>query len=413
MGTARAHPRPKSTSNPDPLITSKSSPATAQPELVRVLHVLEATLGGTGRVVPALARAQSLAGAAVGFAYSRTRADDGFLRQLATLPADGVECFECQMWRNPLPWRDVQSAGALIQIVKQFRPDILHLHASKAGMLGRLLYGFRRRPLVVYQPHGFSYLRRGPMYSMLYRTAEVATARLVDVCLVVSSAERDAATHGPLGWPTQMEVVPNIVEITPADAARAREIRKALGVKDGERIALYLGRLAAGKRIDDLIRAVQQVRAAGHRWHAVIAGEGALRRPLEELARGNGLGEFIHFGGFQQETQNWIAAADCLVHPSSFEAFGVAVAEAMMVGRAVIASDIPSMRELIEPGVTGVLYPCGNVTELGNRLIALSTDPALIVRMGRAGLERSDRFSAKPVAAAHIAVYLHLLKGEG
>jgi glycosyltransferase involved in cell wall biosynthesis len=251
------------------------------------------------------------------------------------------------------------------------------------------------------------------MYSMLYRTAEVATARLVDVCLVVSSAERDAATRGPLGWPTQMEVVPNIVEITPADAARAREIRKALGVKDGERIALYLGRLAAGKRIDDLIRAVQQVRAAGHKWHAVIAGEGALRRPLEELARGNGLSDFIHFVGFQQETQNWIAAADCLVHPSSFEAFGVAVAEAMMVGRAVIASDIPSMRELIEPGVTGVLYPCGNVAELSNRLIAFSNDPALLTRMGRAGLERSDRFSAKPVAAAHIAVYLHLLKREG
>src|SRR5262249_46526739 len=155
----------------------------------------------------------------------------------------------------------------------------------------------------------------------------------------------------------------------PPDPPRAREIRNSLGVKEGERVALYLGRLADGKRIDDLVRATQIVRAAGHRWHAVIVGEGTLRRSLEQLASGAGIGKSNHFVRFQQDTQNWIAGADCLVHPSSFEAFGVAVAEAMMIGRAVIASDIPSMRELIEPEVTGVLYPCGNVAELGNRLI--------------------------------------------
>jgi len=386
-------------------------PTDAAP-LPRVLHVLEATLGGTGRVVPALARAQAHAGADVGFVYSRIRADGRFLGDLATLPGDGVRCFECAMWRSPIPWRDVRSAMALRRIVDRFQPEILHLHASKAGMLGRLLYGLRRRPVIVYQPHGFSFLRRQWFHSVLYRAAEVATARLVDACLVVSSSEKDAAVRGPLGWPTRMEVVPNIVETSPPDPARVRAIRQQLRVTQGEYLALYLGRLTDGKRIDDLIRATQRVRASGHRWHVAIVGEGALRPSLERLADGRGLGEYIHFVGYHADAPNWISAADCLVHPSEFEAFGMSVAEAMLLGRAVIAADIPAMRELIEPGVTGALYPCGNVNELANRLIAFSTDPSCMTRMGQAGLEQADRFAPEPVAAAHLAIYSQILREE-
>jgi glycosyltransferase involved in cell wall biosynthesis len=308
-----------------------------------------------------------------------------------------------------VPWRDIASAVRLRHIVRSFAPDVLHLHASKAGMLGRLLFGHRERPVVVYQPHGFSFLRRRGAYAALYQVLEHRAARLADACLVVSLAERDGTRRKPVRWHTRMEVVPNIVEVEPVSPDRVRDIRRRLQIAESELLAVYVGMLLPGKLVEDLIRATRLARAQGRGWHAVIVGDGPRRHTLQRLTRELGAEAYVHWPGFQLDVQDWMAAADCVVHPSQFEAFGLSIAEAMTSGRPVIASDIPAARELVSDGVTGVFYPPGDAAALAAHLTAFADHPERLARLGEAGGRSAERFSPATVARVHLRLYRDLL----
>ncbi len=197
------------------------------------------------------------------------------------------------------------------------------------------------------------------------------------------------------GWPPQrVHHLPNFADdLAGAPAADGR----ALGLPDGARCILALGRLHRNKAFDVLVRALPLLPGV----HAVIAGEGEQRERLETLARREGVGDRLHLPGWRSDRGALLARSDLLVCPSRHEPLGNVVIEAWSAGRPVIAADAEGPCELIRPGVDGLLVSRENPRALAHAIGAVLDDPGQAARLAASGRERFEReFAEAPVVGS-------------
>jgi glycosyltransferase involved in cell wall biosynthesis len=198
--------------------------------------------------------------------------------------------------------------------------------------------------------------------------------KCVDLFLAPSRFVRDKfVEHGWDGG--KFEVLPHF-----------QEIHSVRDSKSLDRPLLYFGRLSAEKGVDDLLRSMQQV----PQMRLIVAGDGPQRGELQELAVSLGLSnvEFVgHVGSAERDSL--IAGSQFTVLPShAYETLGKTILESYAEGRAVVASDMGSRRELVYQGETGLLFRTGDVSQLAQAIHSLGSRPDLAEKMGRAGWEK-------------------------
>jgi glycosyltransferase involved in cell wall biosynthesis len=198
--------------------------------------------------------------------------------------------------------------------------------------------------------------------------------KCVDLFLAPSQFVRNKFVEH--GWDgSRFEVLPHFQEI--------HQLSHTNNAND--RPLLYFGRLSAEKGVDDLLRSMQQV----PQMRLIIAGDGPQRGELQNLAGSLGLSnvEFVGQIG-RTERDSLIARSQFTVLPShAYETLGKTILESYAEGRAVVASDAGSRRELVRDGETGILYPTGDIDRLTGALRLLGSRPELAEKMGQAGLE--------------------------
>lgn len=162
--------------------------------------------------------------------------------------------------------------------------------------------------------------------------------------------------------------------------------RAAFGLAEDRDIVLFAGRLASNKGLPHLVRAFDSIRKAHPRARLVLAGEDqGWRAALEAM------GVPILFTGHLDEAtyRSALAAADVLVLPSEWEAFGIVLAEAMACGTPCIATRVGGAPDVVQDGITGRLVEYADVEGLAAAMDALLADPGLRARMGAAGMARA------------------------
>jgi glycosyltransferase involved in cell wall biosynthesis len=236
---------------------------------------------------------------------------------------------------------------------------------------------------------------------------------LASAALVVSTTQGYADTSRAL-WrmpEARVAVVPNPVDVDRFDPdLDPRAARAKLGLGEGP-TALYVGRLAHHKGIEQFVEAARHTPAGV--THA-IAGDGPERERLEALARTLGVATKVRFlGKVLHDALPWAyAACDVAVLPSvsRLEAFGIAALEAMASARPVVVSDIPGVREVVEPGVTGLTAKPLDPRDLAARIADLLADAPRRAAMGAAGRARvEERFATPKVCDALERAYARVL----
>lgn len=358
---------------------------------MRVLHVSQTGEGGVAYLVADHLRWQVEQGWDVVFA-----GPPGKLADLAA--AAGVEVVDWRAHRSP--HRSVApEARALNRILRAHRPDLVHLHSSKAGLVGRL--AIRGRIPTLFMPHAWSFFHaRG-----LLRSAAVGweryAARWCDRIVATSEAER--RTGLDVGIQARWQVVSTAIDVGKAAQLSREEARELLQVAPETPLAVCVGRLCEQKGQDVLLHAWRQVRPAVSGAELALVGDGPEGQRLREQAAG--LQGLRWVGWSERDTVlTWVRAADLVVAPSRWDSHSLAILEAVALGRPVVATDVDGAREAV--GDSGRIVPVGQVEPLASAVLDLLSDPECAREAGRAAAEvaagRSGRVQQNCAAMADL-----------
>jgi glycosyltransferase involved in cell wall biosynthesis len=315
------------------------------------------------------------------------------------------------------PWDDLRALIALIGHVHRFRPDVVHTHTAKAGMLGRLaaVIAGRPRPVIVHTYHGHvleGYF--GPLQQGFYRFLERTLARVSTALIGVSSATVDDLVRLRIAPREKFRVIPIGLDLTrfpdpPADA-RAR-FRSEAGVGDDELLLTWVGRLVPIKRVDIALRALARARSLGADVRLAIVGDGELRSELEESARQIGVDDAAVFLGYREDMVGVTAGADIALLTSANEGTPVSLIEAGAAGRPAVATHVGGVADVVTPR-TGILVPFDDQSAdaLGEAIAERAAAPARRAAMSREAREHvMSRFTVDRLLADIEALYAELL----
>lgn len=312
------------------------------------------------------------------------------------------------------PVHDLRALAALVRRTRSHRPDVVHTHTAKAGMLGRLaaVLAGRPRPAIVHTYHGHvleGYF--GPLSSRIYRTLERLLAIPSDVLVGVSEATVSDLVRLGVAPRSKFRAIPIGLDLGPFTAAgqdeRAR-FRADCDAGADEVLLTFVGRLVPIKRVDVALRALAHARALGAPVRLAVVGDGALRGELEDLARAHGLEGTARFLGYRADMPAVAAGSDLAVLSSDNEGTPVSLIEAAAAGRPAAATAVGGVNEVVTPA-TGVLVPRGDAEALGAAVARLAGEPETRRRMGEAARRHVvDRFAAERLVRDIEALYEEL-----
>lgn len=341
----------------------------------RVLHVSESTAGGVGSFVRDLAFDQLARGTEVAVAVPNGGP------HLDQMGARGVRVFTWDATPQPGPTVP-RELRALSRIVGDWDPAVLHLHSSKAGLVGRLITR-GRRPTVL-QPHAWSFFAKtGPIRAATLRWERLG-ARWADVVLCVSDDERRIGLAE--GVRANYRVLPNGIDLdsfTDPVAGDRAAARARLGVGE-EPLAVCVGRLHRQKNQGALLDVWPAARAAAPGARLVLVGDGPDRPALEARAV-----EGVTFAGQTSAVRDWLAAASIVVQPSRWEGMSLSLLEALAAARSVVVTDVPGMAEVVTGGAGAVVAP-DDPSALRDAIVARLGDPGMADAEGIAGRARVE-----------------------
>jgi glycosyltransferase involved in cell wall biosynthesis len=367
---------------------------------------MEATIGGTRRHLVDVAREQRRLGVAVDVIASAERVAD-FRNDLAALEREGVRVLELPMRREISPLLDFRHMRTLERELAARRPDVVHTHSSKAGVLGRLAslsVGIGAR---VHTPHTFAFLFHamfsGPKRA-LFREIERGLSGATAAVIAVSESEGETIRASGVVPEGRVRVVPNGIDVGRWVDVPPLE-RAGLGVPERAPLLVVAGLLNVAKGQDVALRALAEPELATA--HLLLAGHGDERPHWERLARELGVAERAHFLGWRDDVPRIFAAADVVLLPSRWEAMPYAVLEAMAAEKPVVATAVDGARELVGDGSVGRLVPVEDPAALARATAeVLALDPASRSRLGVAGRARVLRkHTARTMAARLLDVY--------
>lgn len=296
----------------------------------------------------------------------------------------------------------LRGLSRLARLMREHRIDVVNGHNPTGGLYGALAARAAGVPVALRTEHSIHYAgRHSAVYPVLEIVSTLLARRVVCVCEAVLNSHLSR-----LPWAAGRFVsVAN--GISPAPHTRPRpQIRADLGLAPDARVALTIGSLTRQKAQHVLLDAWADATRGPAGATLLIAGDGALRAPLEAQAARLGLADRVRFLGARLDAAELIVACDVFVLSSEREGLSITLLEAMRAARPTVATRIGGNGEAIEDGVTGLLVPAHDAPALADALNALLADPARARAMGEAGFERWRRcFTAERMVRDTEALY--------
>lgn len=284
---------------------------------------------------------------------------------------------------------DLRSALRIGMLLRKHRPDVVHLHSSKAGAIGRLaVFVCKRlgqRTAVVYTPHAYYYLALKGWRRSLFLQIERILAGFTDLLLATSPSEGRRSLVDVGYREAKVCAVANGVSIYERPA-RTSDANAALNV-------IFVGRICYQKNIDLLVRVISAFRGRDDvRFRIVGVGHYREdRRVLDDLLRTESadmrMVEIIPWLA-HAAVQELFEKSDICVVTSRYESFGYVAAEAGAAGLPVVATDVDGLKDVVDDGVTGFLVAGDDYAAFIEQLQRLISQPDLRARMGGAARRR-------------------------
>ena len=264
--------------------------------------------------------------------------------------------------------------------------DAIYTHDMRADLIGYAMTLLRRIPWVAHI-HGWL----GQTACVKTRFHEWVDRKLIArATVVLSSSEHLRCTIQAKCKCRAIEVVPNSVDpdrLT-LSQAQVKEIRQRLMPNNSGTIIGTVGRLHRGKGHQILLQALAQLRHGHPSIKCLIVGEGPYQNNLRQLARQLRIEDSVVFAGYHENITSYVGAMDLFVMCSFTESLPMALLEAMLLGKPVVATDVGDVRYVLDSGKAGILIKPGRVDDVVRAIKILIQQPELRQRLAEAGKRR-------------------------
>ena len=295
------------------------------------------------------------------------------------------------------PFKDPRARRQLWEIVDQYNPDLIHSHTFKAGLLVR---SKRTSIPIIHTFHGHHLYDPdyGKFARVVINAIERVLAKRSKKILTIGSRVGEELLDVGIGRRSQYQSIAPGVRV-PKLSDRSKVVKKFLLNSDRLNV-LWMGRLTLVKRPDRVIELAKHFPGVNF----IVAGDGELRAELEAMASSN-----VYFLGVQNSDEMF-SLADVVLLTSDSEGMPLTLIEGQMAGVPAIATDVGSVSEIVENGVTGLLTST-HIEQIISSLGRLLGDSMLRSTMAKNAKERAlDRFSIEKMVDSHIQVYQQALK---
>ena len=313
------------------------------------------------------------------------------------------------------PLKDFIALRKLENIFREQKPDIVHTHSGKAGILGRLAAARAGVPVILHTIHGPSFgdFQNG-LSNLIFRAAERRAAKITTHFVTVADAMRDQYLTAGIGRRDQYTRIFSGFPLAPFLAAKNDpQLRARLGLAPDDIVIGKIARLFKLKGHDDLLAVAPELVRQNPHLKFLLVGDGEWRGRFENLARERGLKKHFVFTGLVSpaEIPALTGIMDILVHLSRREGLARALPQALAAGKPLVAYDCDGAREVCRDGETGFLISPGDLPQLTTRLLQLAADAALREQLGQSGqaFVRENFAVEKMVDELH-ALYLRLAR---
>jgi glycosyltransferase involved in cell wall biosynthesis len=294
--------------------------------------------------------------------------------------------------------RTAQVVGRLRRCIGELNADVVLSSQSRSHVYGGLAAALTRTPEVWWQ-------HEIPQRSRI----ELVAARIPAATIVCGSTAAERAQRALTPRRTVVRIPPGIdVQAIARRGGEGTAVRRALGW-DSSRIVGIVGRLQPSKGQDTFLRAAAELARDDTLRFLVVGGDvlgwqGPYATDLERLAHELGIADRVHFAGHQDDAVPWFDACDVVVHAADEEPFGLVLVEAMALAKPLVAADSGGPRDIVEPGISGLLVPPRQPEALATEVRTVLDNPALAERLGRNAGVRAKLFASERTAEAFATV---------
>ncbi|MEE9128957.1 MAG: glycosyltransferase family 4 protein [Phycisphaerales bacterium] len=376
-------------------------------------------LGGSQENTVLSCEGQADAGHTVNLVYGPIYGPEGSLLERVKQHG-GIETIQTpNLVRDLSPLRDVRCYFDLKRIIAQRKPDVVHTHSSKAGILGRLAAWKARVPCVVHTIHGLAFHPYQKKWrNAIYIASERFAAQRCHRIVCVADAMRDQALAARIGRRGLYVTVYSGIETEPfVHPKHSRQaMHTELGLAEDDFVLGTIARLAELKGHDDLLDALSPMMHTHPNLKLLWVGDGWWRDRLMKRIQSLGLESQVVLTGLvgPQRIPECLGAMNVLVHPSYREGLPRAVPQALLSGVPAIVYDVDGAKEVCIDGEVGRLVPPGDLVALRDAVQWMMDHPKERQEMGQRGRERcEDRFAAAQMVKKLETIYAQVLAQRG
>ena len=312
--------------------------------------------------------------------------------------AQGFNCIALKhMVREIHPLKDISGFFELRNVIRACAPDIIHLHSSKAGLIGRMVARSLKIPSI-FTVHGWAFTEGvSKNRRILYRIIERSMTFLSDKIITVSNYDKNLALNYKIGNSNLITTIHNGIHDVHSSTRPAPTSTHVIKM-------IMVARFDEPKNQRALLQALSAIRNLA--WEMEFVGDGPSLNGVRSYAEELGINERVFFSGARNDVATRLNAADIFLLISDWEALPLTILEAMRARLPVIASNVGGIPELVDDNQTGLLINRNDIDSLTKAITALVNSPEIRSKMGMLGREKFEHsFTFNEMLTNTLAVY--------
>jgi glycosyltransferase involved in cell wall biosynthesis len=314
------------------------------------------------------------------------------------------------------PIKDFKAGLEIYKILKKEKPDIVHTHSSKAGILGRLTTFTTGIKNIIHTIHGFPFNDTQSFFKKnLYITLEKFCAKISKIIIPVSTENIKKGLSYNIGKEIQYRYIrPGIDVESFKNFKNIPSLKKELNLKDNNIIVSTIGPFKPQKNLTDFINVANIIVTKNSNYKFIITGDGVERKKLGNLIEKYNIKNNVYLLGWRRDISNILNSSDFFVMTSLWEGLPISTIEAMSCGLVPIVNDVDGQREIIKNGENGFLIKPYDIKETADKILFLASNPKIKSEMGLKAKQTIDEtFSIDHMIKQHENVYLELTGTNG